>query len=1283
MKSETPGCNPGISRRNFLSWIAAAPPVFRAARLFQPPNTHSQKMIEDGSDPESSAGSLVRSTIVYQPHYPLRSDLDAIMEMVDPERDVFPIEKHVARIKSVLTLWRGVFLSRDVSPMRRYLGSSFTGGSFESYRERLVRSKPGVEIRAREYSGKNSLSADRFLAKVAAWMRSPGPITVAEFQVGEAVVIENSPLLVRTKVSFRLAGSAGSGGHFQRAGDWQIDWTEAGATFNVSAWLPLKETLSYAPKPAFVEITQSALNGVRSYREQFLPSITAWRTRLDSTLGMDVYGNTGISAGDFDGDGLDDLYICQPSGLPNRLYRNCGDGTFEDVTEAAGVAVLDDTPCALFADINNRGRQDLVVVTATSPLLFVNQGNGTFRLKPDAFQFTQPPQGTFTCAAMADYDGDGRLDIYFCLYSYYRGLDQYQYPSPYFNAKNGPPNFLFHNEGEWAFRDVTAETGMSQNNNRYSFDCHWCDFDDDGWPDLYVVNDFGSKNLYYNKGHGIFTDIAESAGVLDIGPGMSGCWFDANNDGRMDLYVSDMWEPAGMRLSAQPDFMPHAPEAVRALYRRHARGNSLFLDEGSRRFRDDTVRAGAERAGWSWSSFAWDFDYDGHEDVYVCTGMISGPDQYNLDSFFWRRVVAQSPITARSWRPYELGWNAINELIRSDGTWAGYESNAFYCNHGDGTFSEVAGAIGMDFLDDSRAFALADFDHDGRQEVFLKSRTSPQIRLLRNAMANPAEAIAFHLRGERSNRDAVGTVVRLRTNLGEQVKFVECGAGFASQHSRELFFGLGESAGPVEAAVRWPSGLMQHFVNLPRGCRVFIRESQEGFLTRPFAEPPKIWLENRPNVSPEPLPVRSETWLAAPLAAPDFILNDQHGRPLQLAKARGVPVLLLFWSMESTDSRTMLADFHQTLARKSSAPPFSLVAVSLDRPPASNQVNPFAIGSSFAFPVVIATDEVGGVYNLLFRYLFDRHRNLPLPVLFLLDGDGMIVKVNLGLWKAEAMLASLSQIPRTAEERGRKALPFQGRAYGLDFSRDHLTPAIAFAQHGYVQTAENAFYEALRQRPNSWLAEYSLGTLYLKDQQWANARQHLLRALQLNPDYGLCLTNLGVLSAQLGEYREAESYFDRALGINPIDTLALQNLAEVYRVEHRWSDAERLLARAMQVAPNNATLSYILGMVYADQGDKDRAGQYLEQALKLRPDYPQALNNLGVIEILNGQPSAARQDFERCLRIDPGFDQPYVNLARMDALAGRRGEAVALLKELLKRQPDHAVARQLLRELQR
>src|SRR5258708_4544957 len=213
------------------------------------------------------------------------------------------------------------------------------------------------------------------------------------------------------------------------------------------------------------------------------------------------------------------------------------------------MGILEATACAICADFEYKGLQDLLVVGACGSLLLLNQGDGKFALKPDAFQFAAPPQGTFTHAAVADYDRDGRLDVYFCLYSYYLGLDQYHYPVPYFDARNGPRNFLLHNEGDATFVDRTEAAGLNAENDRYSFACAWGDYAANGLPDLYVANDFGRSNLYRNNGDGTFTAVTGEAQIDDPGAGMSACWSDFDNDGKQDVYVADMWSSAGQRVS--------------------------------------------------------------------------------------------------------------------------------------------------------------------------------------------------------------------------------------------------------------------------------------------------------------------------------------------------------------------------------------------------------------------------------------------------------------------------------------------------------------------------------------------------------------------------------------------------------------------------------------------------------------------------------------------------------------------------------------------------------------
>ncbi len=337
-------------------------------------------------------------------------------------------------------------------------------------------------------------------------------------------------------------------------------------------------------KPYFRDVTGHVFGGVNSFREQLIPGNPYWRARLDSACGIDVYGNQGIAVADIDNDALDEIYVCQPGGLPNRLYKIRGDGTAEDLTERSGLGVLDETTCALFADFRNAGRQDAVILRSSGPLYFVNRGDGTFLEQRDAFAFKTTPQGSFTGMAAADFDRDGRLDLYLCCYIYFQSEDQYQYPAPYQDARNGPPNFLFRNRamlgGTVRFEDVTAETGMNDNNDRFSFAPAWCDFDGDGWPDLYVANDFGRGNLYRNR-NGHFRDEAAKAGLDGAGPGMSAACFDSNGDGRPDLYVSDIWTAPGQRVVRDPAFEPASRD--KEAFRRHTKGNCLYRTRATAR----------------------------------------------------------------------------------------------------------------------------------------------------------------------------------------------------------------------------------------------------------------------------------------------------------------------------------------------------------------------------------------------------------------------------------------------------------------------------------------------------------------------------------------------------------------------------------------------------------------------------------------------------------------------------------------------------------------------------
>ena len=1150
-----------------------------------------------------------------------------------------------------------------------------------------------LEIHRRTFASQGRLRGSDFLRELQSDLSVFSNFLTAEFQVTciqAAPPSASAPMpgVLKTRVRYDIVGSGGDFYREQRVGQWELEWSASrNDEYRIRKWLAFDETRSRAVAPVYAEISQDAFGSNSSYASQLLRGVDYWRTVLDGACGIDIYGHNGVSVGDIDNDGFDDVYICQPAGLPNRLFRNRGDGTFEDITDGTGLGILENTACALFADLNNDGWQDLIVVRTNGPLLFLNQGGGKFRRQPDAFQFARPPQGTFTGAAAADYDRDGWLDVYFCLYVYYQGTDQYKYPLPYYDAENGPPNFLMRNNRDGGFRDVTAEAGLDKNNTRYSFCCGWSDFNRDGWPDLYVVNDFGRKNLYRNNGDGTFTDVASQAGVEDVGAGMGVCWFDYDNDGVEDLYVADMWSAAGKRVSMQPEFQPDAPEEIKTLYRKHARGNSLFRNNNNDgAFRDTSTSAGVEMGRWSWCSDAWDFDHDGFPDLYITDGMVTGASRDDLNSFFWRQVIANSPADVKLAPDYEQGWSAINELIRSDGTWSGFERNVFYANNRDGTFSDVSGAVGLDFPEDGRAFALGDFDHDGRLEILLKNRNGPQVRLLKNVMKELGPSIAFRLRGTKSNRDAIGAVITVEIESGRQTCTLQAGSGFLSQHSKEIFFGLGEAGGPLTASIRWPSGLVQELHDLPSNHRVWVEEGSALIRVDPFKAQRFDSSANPKPRMPEKLPLTVETWLLAPIAAPDFALPELAGRTETLSSFRGKTVLLNFWTTQSENCQRGLRLFEQ-LHNGWATQGLHLLTVNLDNPRELQKIQALTRERHWSFPILQGSEDVAGIYNILYRYLFDRHRDLVVPTSFLIDMKGNVVKVYQGPVNSEHLEQDVRQIPQSAEDRLAKALPFPGVTDASEFRHNYLSFGSVYFQRGYFNQAEASFQQVLRDNAESAEALYGLGSVYLKQNKNAAARETFERVIKLSASYPDTVpnawNNLGLLATREGRMAEATRYFQEALRLSPNHLIALENLGNAYRQQGNWDEARRVLSDAVAVKPDDADANYSLGMVFAQLNDTDQPYDYLQKALKLRPAYPEALNNLGVLYLRTRRRDEAVASFEQSIRVAPEFDQSYLNLAKVYALEGNRDQARAVLLDLLKRYPNHPQAQKALAELPR
>ena len=393
----------------------------------------------------------------------------------------------------------------------------------------------------------------------------------------------------------------------------------------------------------FSDCTESALAGNSCYEEQLQRGWNHWLERGQDDHYFFILSTPGLAIGDVDGDGLDDLYLCQEAGLPNRLFRQQADGKLLDISADAGVNWLENSRSALLVDLDNDGDQDLAVAVLGGIVIAKGNGQGRFSIVD-----ILPTADDVMSLSAADFDQDGRLDLYVCGYASSSFLEQSANVAiaaeaenfVYHDANNGAENHLFRNEIEstsndaWHFRDVTNESGLHENNRRWSLAASWEDFDNDGDQDLYVANDYGRNNLYRNdlaaSGRRRFVDVAATAGVEDSASGMSVSWADYDRDGWMDIYVSNMYSAAGNRIAHQDRFKPGAPSDVKKRLQRFARGNTLLRNQGDGTFVDTSLEAGVTLGRWAWGSRFVDINNDGHEDLVVANGYITTDDTSDL-----------------------------------------------------------------------------------------------------------------------------------------------------------------------------------------------------------------------------------------------------------------------------------------------------------------------------------------------------------------------------------------------------------------------------------------------------------------------------------------------------------------------------------------------------------------------------------------------------------------------------------------------------------------------------
>jgi tetratricopeptide (TPR) repeat protein len=1110
------------------------------------------------------------------------------------------------------------------------------------------------------------------------------------------------PRTVESKVVVEVFGNTENQVGLQATSLWTTRWrsdeneTEDYVLFSVNVKAQEQIVLNSPQGQLFEDCTESILSPTQLLSQQLNYGLDQWARKIPE---LDIVGNHGLSIGDVNQDGLDDLYVCQPHGLPNLLLIQNPDGTVEDMGKQAGVDILDESRASLMIDVDNDGDQDLVVTTDESLVLMSNKGSGNFQLE---HKLAIGHSGHSVSAA--DYDQDGDLDLFICKHSSVKNYrDLITIPDSFEDANSGGRNVLLRNDEGWNFVDVTARVGFGvDENSRYSRSAVWVDYDLDGDQDLYVANEWASDQLFEND-RGWFQDVTENLNMLKPAQHRSVCAGEFNHDGRPDFFVATDAPLTVYQAISENQSIKKLSSAKQSILgedqiwfsKKQKDGDDLI--DG---FQSFFLRAPIFAAQSAYSSVAADINNDGLDDVIVANGHLSRSSSEDLGGILYSKMIqfreSKQGVSIDGVIEHQVSENDILSLVRSGFSLMGNQRNRCYLSIGKLGFANFSSASGVDFLDDARAVATTDWDDDGDVDIVMTSRNGPRLRVMLNQNPGKNNFLQLTLVGTKSNVDAIGTRVELFFSGQKHplVKFVTAGSGNLSQSSKRLFFGLGQRTQIEKAMVTWPNGEQQVFDDLEANTRYTVTEGDDSLAERnnerfkiaasgsqlegslmlpnrdvatfsPMGHLPRLEFQNEDQSFQTLAPIQKSYTTVV------FFGDDKHSRAVQ---------------RHLTD---MAEDYHQ--------PTMDCVGIHIDVAAKDQQRRfesaiEFFSENEFPFRWGAATEATQEKLVNLNGQWFS-HQQLPrLPFAMVLNKQGRVERFH-WLTATKNPQKLVQYLNQDALKRHNRVAVDSQQDDGLWLARYRepslLRLAERFKQLGLNDTSQHLFQ---LHRPYAALKMAQFATDLKNENDFERADLFFDRAIRLNPYCVPALVGRGAMITQqahqlndekieekLLAFQRAATNFKLASKIDPRCTAAIVGRTNVLIDQNKVQEAIAELQKYLLIDPSRAEVHAILGRLYFSSRQFPEAARHLLGAYELRPNLPYVAGDLGYLYLSSGEIKLGRKFLRLANRLQPSEGNIIRHLAEAEFVNGnfiKAGEMLGLSIEMNpnKRRPKQLMA---------